>query len=72
MTTFALVTIVVCTASTLFAAILIFRSSPVLDGLGRNGWLWMDHEQDLPPEDHPSEDDRDLPLPKRALRGRFE
>ena len=72
MTTFALVTVVVCTVSTLFAAILILRSGPLLDGLGRNGLLWMDHEQDLPPEDQVSEDERDLPLPKRALRGRLE
>ncbi len=72
MSTFVLVTIVVCCASILIAAVLFFRTGPVLDGLGRSGWLWMDHEQDLPLEDQPSEDDPDLPLPKRALRGRFE
>ncbi len=72
MNTFALVTIIVCVGTTLLAAILILRSSPALDTLGRNGSLWMDHEQDLPLEDQPSEDDPDLPLPKRTLRGRFE
>jgi hypothetical protein len=72
MSTFALVTIVVCCGSAVIAAYLFSRTGAVLDGLGRGGWLWMDHEQDLPLEDQPSEDDPDLPLPKRALRGRFE
>jgi hypothetical protein len=71
MSTFALVTIVVCCASAVIAAYLFARTVPALDGVGRGG-LWMDHQQDLPLEDQPSQDDPDLPLPKRALRGRFE
>jgi hypothetical protein len=53
------------------AATSYFRVNRVLGELGRSG-PWFDHREDLPPDEQPSEDERDDPIPKRPLRGRPE
>jgi hypothetical protein len=49
-----------------------FRTSRVLDRLGRQGQTWFDHPEDISYAERPSEDARDEPIPKRPLRGRPE
>ena len=46
------------------------RGGGPLAQLGRQGTLWFEHVSDRPLADAPSEDDVDLPIPRRPLRGR--
>jgi hypothetical protein len=70
MNAFEVVTLVVCVIALLVAAASFFRVNRVIDQLGRRGGTWFDHREDIDPEERPSEDDRDAPIPKRPLRGR--
>lgn len=72
MNTFEIVTIVVSAAGIVLGLRSYLGIGATLEGLGRTGWTWIDHEKDLPLADQPSEDGPDLPLPKRVLRGRPE
>jgi hypothetical protein len=72
MSAFEVVTFVVAVAAILLAVFSYLRLNRALSDLGRRGSNWFDHEEDLPIEDRPSEDDRDAPIPKRPLRGRPE
>ncbi len=67
---FEAVTIAVTAIGTIVAVITFLRTGALLEGLGRSGQLWIDHERDMPIAEQPSEDGPDLPLPRRRLRGR--
>ena len=47
------------------------RGGGPLTQLGRQGTLWFEHVTDRPLADAPSEDQVDLPIPRRPLRGRL-
>jgi hypothetical protein len=46
------------------------RGGGPLAQLGRQGMLWFEHVTDRPLAEAPSEDEVDLPIPRRPLRGR--
>jgi hypothetical protein len=69
MSAFEVVAIVVSVVAIALALTSYFRINRVLSQLGREGETWMDHEEDMPVEDRPNEDDRDEPIPRRPLRG---
>ena len=69
MNAWEVVTIVVAVIAIALAATTYFRVSRALDQLGRRGSSWFDHSEDIAPEQRPSEDDRDAPIPKRPVRG---
>ena len=71
MRAFEAVTIVVTVATALIGVLIYLRTGGPLSELGRHGVMWFDHSSDLPIEDRPSEDDRDAPIPRPPLRGRF-
>ncbi len=71
MNAFEAVTIVVTAATVVIGAVIYLRTGGPLSELGRTGVTWFDHSSDLPIEDRPSEDDRDAPIPRPPLRGRF-
>jgi hypothetical protein len=48
------------------------RGGGPLASLGRQGTLWFEHVTDRPLADVPSDDDVDLPIPRRPLRGRLD
>ncbi len=48
------------------------RGGGPLANLGRQGTLWFEHVTDRPLADVPSEDQVDLPIPRRPLRGRID
>ncbi len=48
------------------------RGGGPLAQLGRQGALWFEHVTDRPLADVPSEDEVDLPIPRRPLRGRLD
>jgi hypothetical protein len=72
MSAFEVVAIVVSVLAIALALTSYFRINRVLSHLGRSGQTWLDHEEDEPIGDRPSEDDRDEPIPKRPLRGQPE
>ena len=69
MNAFEVVTIVVALVAIVVAVITYLRLSRVIDQLGHGGTRWFDHAEDAKPEERPSEDDRDAPIPKRPVRG---
>jgi hypothetical protein len=72
MNAFETVTIVVTAGAALVGAWVYLRSGGPLAQLGRQGTFWFDHVTDRPLADAPSEDEVDLPIPRRPLRGRVE
>jgi hypothetical protein len=56
------------------AALVGYLHAPArgFEHIGRQGQAWFDRAEDRPISERPSEDDRDLPLPRRPLRGRPE
>jgi hypothetical protein len=72
MNAFEVVTFVVAVAAILLAVFSYLRLNRALSELGRRGGTWFDHQEDLPIEERPSDDDVDAPIPKRPLRGRPE
>lgn len=46
------------------------RGGGPLAQLGRQGALWFEHVADRPLSEAPSDDQTDLPIPRRPLRGR--
>jgi hypothetical protein len=71
MTTFAIITFIVCGAGIALSLTPYFRVMTVLQELGRQGLTWFEHPQDRPVEQRPSEDAVDAPIPRRPLRARW-
>jgi hypothetical protein len=71
MNSFETVTIVVTLGAAFVGAWAYLRSGGPLTQLGRQGTLWFDHTVDRPLSEAPSEDEVDLPIPRRPLRGRI-
>lgn len=69
---FETVTILVTAGAAVVGLVDYLRTGDVFSWAGRNGGLWFDHAADQPIEQRPSEDEVDLPLPRRPLRGRVE
>lgn len=68
---FEIVTILVTVGAAVIGVVAYLRYGGPLAQLGRQGTLWFDHVMDRPLSEAPSEDDADLPIPRRPLRGRF-
>ena len=68
---FETVTIITTIGAALVGTVGYMRSGGPLAQLGRYGTLWFDHASDRPLAEAPSEDDADLPIPRRPLRGRL-
>ena len=71
MNAFELVTIIATAGAALVGTWAYLRGGGPLTHLGRQGALWFDHMSDRPLEEAPSEDQVDLPIPRRPLRGRL-
>jgi hypothetical protein len=72
MNVYETVTILVTGGTALVGAIDYLRSGGPLVQLGRHGTLWFEHLADRSIEERPSEDEIDLPIPRRPLRGRLD
>ncbi len=70
MNKFELVTILVTFAALTIAVVISLRPGSAFVDVRRRGGFWFDHSEDLAVELRPSEDERDEPIPRRALRGR--
>jgi len=70
MNKFEIVTIVVTFAALTIAIVMSLRAGSAFVDVSRRGGFWFDHSEDLAVELRPSEDERDEPIPQRALRGR--
>lgn len=70
MNAFETVTILVTVGAAVVGVWMYLRSGGPLAQLGRQGMLWFDHITDRPLSEAPSEDEVDLPIPRRPLRGR--
>jgi hypothetical protein len=70
MNAFETVTILVTVGAAVVGVWMYVRSGGPLTQLGRQGMLWFDHIMDRPLSEAPSEDEIDLPIPRRQLRGR--
>jgi hypothetical protein len=68
MSAFAIVVIVVC----VIALAIALRYFGGFGEIGRGGRGWVEHDQNVPISERPSEEELDSPLPKRPLRGRAE
>jgi hypothetical protein len=68
---FETVTIIATLGSALAGTVTYLRSGGPLAQLGRQGTLWFEHVTDRPLAEVPSEDEPDLPIPRRPLRGRI-
>ena len=69
---FEIVTIATTAGAVVAGTWAYLRGGGPLAQLGRQGSLWFEHVADLPLADVPSEDDVDLPIPRRPLRGRLD
>ena len=69
MSSLLVVIIIVAAAAAAYGVLAIFRPRPQRV---RRGATWIDHIDDLPPEEQPDEDARDEPVPQHdePLRGR--
>ena len=72
MNAYETVTILVTVGAAVVGLVDYLRSGGPFTSTGRNGTFWFDHAGDQPIEQRPSEDEVDLPLPRRPLRGRVE
>jgi hypothetical protein len=69
---FETVTIITTVGAAVVGAVGYLRSGGPLSELGRMGSLWFEHVTDRPLADAPSEDQVDMPIPRRRLRGRLD
>jgi hypothetical protein len=69
---FETVTIITTAGAAVAGVVAYLRSGGPLSQLGRYGSLWFEHVTDRPLADAPSEDQVDLPIPRRPLRGRLD
>lgn len=67
---FETVTIIATVGAAVVGVVGYLRFGGPLAELGRHGRLWFEHVTDRPLADAPSEDQADLPIPRRPLRGR--
>jgi hypothetical protein len=72
MNAYETVTILVTGGAAVVGLVDYLRSGGAFTSTGRSGTFWFDHANDRPIEQRPSEDEVDLPLPRRPLRGRVE
>ncbi|MDQ6745214.1 MAG: hypothetical protein M3Z27_04245 [Actinomycetota bacterium] len=72
MNAFETIILIVTVAAVVLALSAVFGPGRSLQDIGRSGSLWFDHQDDLPLDQRPSEDERDAPIPRRPLRGRPE
>jgi hypothetical protein len=71
MNAFETVTVLVTVGGAVIGFVSYLRGGGPLAQLGRQGTLWFDHILDRPLSEAPSEDEVDLPIPRRPLRGRI-
>ncbi len=64
----AIVTTVVCA----IALVLAVKYFGGFGEIGRRGHGWIEHDQNVPVSERPSDEEPDRPLPRRPLRGRPE
>jgi hypothetical protein len=69
---FETVTIVATAGAAAAGAWGYLRGGGPLATLGQQGTLWFEHVTDRPLAEVPSEDEVDLPIPRRPLRGRVD
>jgi hypothetical protein len=69
---FETVTIIATVGAAVAGVVGYLRSGGPLTQLGRLGSLWFEHVSDRPLGDAPSDDQVDLPIPRRPLRGRLD
>jgi hypothetical protein len=69
---FEMVTIITTAGAAVVGAVGYLRSGGPLSQLGRLGSFWFEHPTDRPLAEAPSEDQVDLPIPRRRLRGRLD
>jgi hypothetical protein len=69
---FEIVTIVATVGAAVAGAYGYLRGGGPLAQLGRQGEFWFEHVSDRPLSEAPSEDQVDLPIPRRPLRGRID
>ncbi len=72
MNAFETIILIVAVAAVALALGARFGPARSLQDIGRSGSFWFDHQDDVPLDQRPSEDDRDAPIPRRPLRGRPE
>lgn len=68
---FEAVTIIATAGAAVAGIVGYLRFGGPLTQLGRQGMLWFEHVTDRPLDEAPSEDQADLPIPRRPLRGRL-
>jgi hypothetical protein len=69
-TTFEIVMFTVAVLAVVACFTPIFSIRRAFATLGRQGAFWFEHEEDRGVADRATEDGRDAPLPRRALRAR--
>jgi hypothetical protein len=69
---FETVTILTTAGAAVAGVVGYLRSGGPLSQLGRHGSLWFEHVTDRPLAEAPSDDQVDLPIPRRPLRGRLD
>lgn len=72
MSGFETVTIVATVGAAVAGTWAYLRGGGPLAELGRQGALWFEHVTDRPLAEAPSDDQVDLPIPRRPLRGRVD
>jgi hypothetical protein len=69
---FETVTILTTAGAAVAGVVGYLRSGGPLSQLGRHGSLWFEHVTDRSLAEAPSDDQVDLPIPRRPLRGRLD
>ena len=70
MSAFWIVVIVVAIVGIGLALTPWFSVPRLMSRIGRRGGTWIDHAEDMDPEERPTGDELDEPIPVRPLRGR--
>jgi hypothetical protein len=70
MSAFEVVAIIVGVVGVALALTPFFSTRRTLTQLGHGGRTWFERPEDRAPDERPSDDERDAPIPQRPLRGR--